>query len=653
MNGMPSVFRLMLLGACVGLGPLPPAGAVGDGRVVLVQGTTSTPNEAERAYAESVTRRLGRWLTGAGVAHRVVNDEQLPAENLDEAKVLVLGYNPNPTAKELAALRSFTGLGGKLLVFYSADPGLAEIMQVKLGRYTGPGATRGWSAMRFRDGGPPHLPLRVFQNSRNIRPVTPATAAGRVIAAWEDESGRPTEQPACVLSSRGAWITHVLLDDGDTENKTQLLLALIGAYEPSVWKSAASAYLANAARVGRYEGRFRGAAEAARSIPPAAAALGRARAAYAEAVRLYSAARFAESVELARRAKDLFTEAYGYTQRPRDNEVRGVWAHSAAGLYPGDWGRTCAVLATNGLSDLFVNVAWPGLAHYDSGILPRSDLAAARGDQLAQCLAAARKHGLRAHVWKICWRMDGAPAELIAKMKAEGRLQLTDTGQTLNWLCPSHPDNVRWEKDAVREILRKYAVDGIHLDYIRFRDSHVCYCAGCRRRFEEQLGHKVARWPADVQAGPRRAAYFEWRRRQITRLVRDVGKLAHDENPRIRVSAAVYGKYPSCTESIAQDWVDWLKNGYVDFVCPMNYTGDLGRFAEWTRSEVRLAGAGAKIVAGIGVTAMESRLDPADVVDQISALRREGAAGFVLFDLNRTLEKETLPVLRLGATAAR
>jgi len=43
----------------------------------------------------------------------------------------------------------------------------------------------------------------------------------------------------------------------------------------------------------------------------------------------------------------------------------------------------------------------------------------------------------------------------------------------------------------------------------------------------------------------------------------------------------------------------------------------------------------------------------AAVVDQIAALRQSGALGFVLFDLNRTLAEDTLPVLRLGTTAAR
>jgi hypothetical protein len=42
-----------------------------------------------------------------------------------------------------------------------------------------------------------------------------------------------------------------------------------------------------------------------------------------------------------------------------------------------------------------------------------------------------------------------------------------------------------------------------------------------------------------------------------------------------------------------------------------------------------------------------------DTIDQIVALRRAGAAGFMLFDLNATLEQDILPFLRMGLTSDR
>ena len=54
------------------------------------------------------------------------------------------------------------------------------------------------------------------------------------------------------------------------------------------------------------------------------------------------------------------------------------------------------------------------------------------------------------------------------------------------------------------------------------------------------------------------------------------------------------------------------------------------------------------IISGLGVTANESRLTPAQVIDQVNAARRAGMAGVALFDLDHTLVERFLPILRLG-----
>jgi uncharacterized lipoprotein YddW (UPF0748 family) len=154
-----------------------------------------------------------------------------------------------------------------------------------------------------------------------------------------------------------------------------------------------------------------------------------------------------------------------------------------------------------------------------------------------------------------------------------------------------------------------------------------------------------------VRGGRLKKQFSRWRRDQITRLVRDVSALSRKLRPGIKVSAAVYGRYPLCAESVGQDWGEWLRKDYVDFVCPMNYTEDLKRFTALTRAQLLLPAARNRIYPGLGVTANESSLDPPQVIDQVRALRQAGAAGFVLFDLDGGLARETLPILRLGITA--
>ncbi len=47
---------------------------------------------------------------------------------------------------------------------------------------------------------------------------------------------------------------------------------------------------------------------------------------------------------------------------------------------------------------------------------------------------------------------------------------------------------------------------------------------------------------------------------------------------------------------------------------------------------------------------MDSQLSADQTIEQIRRVRAAGAGGFVLFDLNRTLEHDVLPMLKLGAT---
>ncbi|MBA7711796.1 hypothetical protein ES703_120762 [subsurface metagenome] len=272
---------------------------------------------------------------------------------------------------------------------------------------------------------------------------------------------------------------------------------------------------------------------------------------------------------------------------------------------------------------------------------------------MQDCVKSAAAAGLKVHVWKVCWRLDRAPDDLIRQLRKDGRLQVTDKGKTIDWLCPSNPANLRMEKDAVREIVRRYPVDGIHLDYIRYPDSHSCYCKGCRTRFEAHLGKPVGHWPAPRHAILTRKRFREWRALQITRLVADLSVAIKTINPDVKLSAAVFGRYPLCVASVGQDWREWLERGYVDFVCPMDYTDDLGKFRDLVTTQLATAATGPRIFPGIGVTAAESRLDAISVLKQINELQARDAGGFMLFDLNPVLEREIFPALARGITAAK
>lgn len=602
-------------------------------RIAVIRATRSATSTPDRSYAQSLSSRTAQWISQNGVPVKTLNDDEVIAGGLRGFSTVILPYCPQPPDALLSALERHLQAGGKMIVFYGTHPRLAALMQVRLDRYRQAPAGQPWSGWTFTGQAPPHTPRHIEQFSANIFTVTPAHPQARVIALWNSPAGAPESLPAWIQTPAGFWMTHIL-QDGDGAAKSRMLLALCGTLDGGIWRQAADA-------AGRQTRRL---AESPRGHGLNLTASLR------DIERARSQSRFAEAIEIAHeaQARDLIRQAQA--QSPRSPEFRGIWDHAGTGLYPGDWPRTAELVRNAGFNTLLVYCGSPAETLYRHPSLPLADAARRHGDQLDAAVRAGRQAGLDIHAWLICWRMENAPESVRRQLRRDGRLQVSDTGAPLDWLCPSHPANRAALCAQVRDLALRYPVAGIHLDYIRYKDSRHCYCAGCRARFETALGRPLRQWPAEVRSGALKARYAAWRCEQINTAVAAVAREIKTLRKPIQLSAAVWGYYPGCIDSIGQDWGHWLKQDGLDFVCPMNYTADLNQFERWMKTQTALPGASGKIMAGLGVTAMESRLSPIQTIEQIQVLRKTGAAGFVLFDLNRTLERETLPYLRMGIT---
>ncbi|MBU4198464.1 MAG: family 10 glycosylhydrolase [Verrucomicrobia bacterium] len=619
--------------------------------IAVVSAVDSAPNPDERNASRSAASRLSRWLNDLGIPHTVIDDTQVINGSLDSARVAILPYNPYPPRRELRALASFVKRGGKLIVFYAAEPRLAKLLDMTVGDYQAAPKPGQWSSFAFNRNAPAHTPAVIFQTSSNIRPVYPADTNARVIATWRTADGAALSDPAWVRSDHGFWMSHILLD-GDDGNKKDLLLALLGSLNASVWKDAAERAWITSGNVASFQG-----------LPAALAGIRRldendtseSLLTQVEALddqmrSCVARQQYPEVVDTGRDLKAALVRAYAGVQQPRSPEFRGVWNHTGTGLYPGNWNATCQALSESGFTAVFPNLAWAGTAHYASQYVPASSTARKYGDQLKQSAAAARRYGLELHVWKICWNLGQAPDSLVDQLRKAGRLQKTDDRQTLKWLCPTHPENIAQELNMISELITSARVDGIHLDYMRYPSAHACFCSGCRQRFEQWRGRSVRDWPDSVKSGELKDSFATWRRNQITGFLRSTRDLLRRRNPGIKLSAAVYPNYPECSVGMGQDWGLWLKEGLVDFVCPMDYADDSAAFKALVRRQTMLPKSRGRVFPGIGVTATESRLAPDQVIEQILQVRSAGAGGFMLFDLNRTLEKDVLPILSLGVT---
>lgn len=622
--------------------------------VAVIQSHDSV-QPSERRFAEALAKHVERWYKEAGVPCALTKDTNL-SEALAGKKVAVLVYAAMPTAHQIQILNEFVAKDGKLIVCYSCSPSLAKMMGVQVVGYQ-KGTTDGrWSQMHFSKEAPRGTPDMVLQTSSNIFLVNPIQGQSTVLAWWHDRKGKQTSEPAWLASSRGYWMTHVLLADGDAEAKGRLLLALTATYDSSLWSAAATHMLKQARQICNTSGPA-GLQEAAISVKDdnrrrrASAAVNGALQAEAKAVNLMAGKQYFEAWQVATDLRSRMCDVYGLLQSPQKGEIRAVWDHSGMGLYPGDWPRTCRLLKDAGFSDLYVNVAGPGFAHYASAVLPRSRVFNEQGDQLAACAAAAKPLGLRVHAWILCFSTTGTTQERLDVFHKRGWLLTNEDGSPRPWIDPGVPAARAYVLEAVREMAVNYKVAGIHLDFVRYPDFASSLGPTVRSSFESFRKARVPSWPDDVKEGPQRSIFMRWRADNVSDFVQTARRTLKGEAQGKLLTAAVFGKYPSCVDSVGQDWELWVRLGLVDYVAPMNYTEDMAKFNEWLSMQTRSRKQAMKIISGLGVTAAESRLTPIEIIDQINAGRKAGAAGFALFDLDTTLRQEVMPVLRLGITA--
>jgi uncharacterized lipoprotein YddW (UPF0748 family) len=157
------------------------------------------------------------------------------------------------------------------------------------------------------------------------------------------------------------------------------------------------------------------------------------------------------------------------------------------------------------------------------------------------------------------------------------------------WLDFGHPEAAAYTVDVLTHLVRHYQIDGLHLDRIRYPElgvagqtpttgANIGYNTTSVERFQRHRGIAVSS-PAPA---PGDAAWAQWRRDQVTNLVRRVYLNAIAVKPQIKVSGALiaFGGGPASEAQwvnaeaywrVYQDWRAWTEEGVLDIAIPMNY----------------------------------------------------------------------------------
>ncbi len=275
-------------------------------------------------------------------------------------------------------------------------------------------------------------------------------------------------------------------------------------------------------------------------------------------------------------------------------ELRAFWADGFNAAYktPQQVQELLQRLHDAHCNAIFAQVRKGGDAYYASHYEPWAKDDQTHFDALDYLIAHAHAMTPRiaVHAWINTCAVGGNgtnPFNIVAQhpdwlsMNPEGK----DFDGEATKIDPGQPGAADWTFRIYLDVARNYDVDGIHFDFVRYGGKEWGYNPVSVARFQEQWGAKagITRIEGSELPDPSDEIWQQWRRDQVTNIVRKVYAHAAKVNPKVVVSAAVitWGDGPHTdedwfTKSAAmhrtmQDWRGWLQEGMIDLACPMTY----------------------------------------------------------------------------------
>jgi len=329
----------------------------------------------------------------------------------------------------------------------------------------------------------------------------------------------------------------------------------------------------------------------------------------------------------------------------KDERVLGVWVSvfSAKKLLYSEQGVHNLITQCNKakISEIYLQIFQSGNAYYDSKICDKTkynQLVAAAGlDTLDLLLREAGQNNIKVFAWvNILGLGINDKADILNKYGNSiltrdqyQRLSKVSTSSELDkyylredmiFLEPGDPRVGAYMLSIINEIINRYPLfSGIHLDYMRY-PSPVPFVPGSRfnkfgltygygpanlERFRDKTGINVLE---TLNNENEYLTWDNWKRQQVTDLVRKISNLVKVKSSSLVVSCAVIPVTERAYSNAFQDWSAWLEEGIIDCAVLMSYTKDNQFIKEAVKSSFGHRGKG-KIYVGIGAYLMKDNPD--------------------------------------------
>lgn len=333
-----------------------------------------------------------------------------------------------------------------------------------------------------------------------------------------------------------------------------------------------------------------------------------------------------------------------YAQPSPKHEVRAAWITAVYGL---DWPRTKATTpaSTQKQKDELVEILdklkeanfntvlfqtrTRGDVLYKSDIEPYNSILTGKSgkdpgyDPLAFAVEECHKRGMECHAWMVTIPLGGRKhvASLGKQSVTRRQPKICVPYKREYFLNPGNPKTKEYLMSLAKEVVERYDVDGVHFDYLRYPERAF--------RFPDSYDYR--------KYGNGRSL-DQWRRDNITEILRHIYKGVKKLKPWVKVSTCPVGKYRDTSRYPSKGWnafhvayqdvQGWLGEGIQDQIYPMMYFrgNSFYPFAlDWQEQSN-----GRHVVPGLGIYFLhpsEGDWDLDEIKRQINFVRHHHLAG--------------------------
>lgn len=333
-------------------------------------------------------------------------------------------------------------------------------------------------------------------------------------------------------------------------------------------------------------------------------------------------------------------------------EIRSVWLDRGTIVKAGSEEGLAQVfdrLAAAGFNTVFfetINASYP---IYQSQVAPQQNPLIKGWDPLAAGVKLAHERGMELHAW--VWTFAAGnqrhnqiinvnpdyPGPVLADhpdwANYDQNGKMIPVGQTKPFFDPANPELRQYLLKLYTEIVSRYDVDGLHLDYIRypFQDPSAGRIYGYGKASREQFLQLTGVDPVTISPNDRELwqKWTAFRTQQVDSFVSEVSQQLRQQRANLILSVAVF-PLPEIEriQKIQQHWEVWARRGDIDLIVPMTYALDTSRFQRLAHPWSISSKLGSTLlVPGIRLLSLPT----VGAFDQLQLIRDLPASGYALF----------------------